>query len=191
MKTPWLILLLACGCTATKQQSAGSNPHRDFIVIQSNQQMAAPQLAIVPSTNNFTGRFSLPKRSITLAWNPDADAAEYNVYYGTASHSYSQLIPTLQPIATISALEWGVRYFFAVTAVNSAGIESDFSDEFSCTEALSNITAEASIDLQSWTACADCQPVQTNADRTVTWLLPIHDAPVAFYRLNSQVTQSP
>jgi hypothetical protein len=70
--------------------------------------------------------------SVTLAWDtdPDSVAAGYNVYYGTASRTYTQRTPagnTNQ--VTIPNLVSGVTYFFAVTAVDAAGLESDYSGE--------------------------------------------------------------
>ena len=72
--------------------------------------------------------------SVNLVWNasPDAEVAGYNVYYGTASQSYSSMIPVGTNVAsTISGLAGGSTYYFAVTAVDATGIESDFSNETS------------------------------------------------------------
>ncbi|MCX7590677.1 MAG: immunoglobulin domain-containing protein [Kiritimatiellae bacterium] len=77
--------------------------------------------------------------SVTLAWDPPTentdgtpltDLVAYNVYYGQATRSYPWKVPVESiPEATITDLADGTTYYFAVTAVNSAGIESDFSEE--------------------------------------------------------------
>ena len=73
----------------------------------------------------------------SLAWDPGTAAvnlAGYRVYVGTSSGAYSQ--PLGQGLAagtgttfTVTGLTSGTRYFFAVTAFDTAGIESGFSNE--------------------------------------------------------------
>ncbi|HUR47718.1 MAG TPA: hypothetical protein VMZ27_17675 [Candidatus Saccharimonadales bacterium] len=69
---------------------------------------------------------------ITLVWdaNTDVDLDGYVVYSGTNSHSYN----TRNFVGNItsnqlSGLLGGIKYFFAVTARNTSGLESDFSNE--------------------------------------------------------------
>ena len=74
--------------------------------------------------------------SVTVMWSPSpgSDIAAYNVYYGTASHNYTGIVSVGQTVkATITGLRPGTTYFFALTAVNSAGLESAFSNEMSYT----------------------------------------------------------
>lgn len=67
---------------------------------------------------------------VTLAWspNPEQNIAGYIVYYGRASNNYSRLVTVTDTTARI-----GVRgnktYYFAVTAFNTDGLESDLSEE--------------------------------------------------------------
>lgn len=73
-------------------------------------------------------------RDLTLSWNPSTDptVAGYNLYYGTNSGDYSNKVTVGQvTTATISNLTAGVTYYFSATAFNSAGVESDFSNETS------------------------------------------------------------
>jgi hypothetical protein len=56
----------------------------------------------------------------------------YRVYVGTSSRQYTEVYTTTSPSVRISDLPQG-SYYFAVTAVNSAGLESDFSQEISNT----------------------------------------------------------
>jgi hypothetical protein len=70
--------------------------------------------------------------SVTLAWNPSVTpgVTGYNLYYGTSSHNYSASVSAGSATnLTVSGLTAGINYFFAVTAYDSFGIESDFSVE--------------------------------------------------------------
>lgn len=72
--------------------------------------------------------------TITIQWSPNQenDLAGYKVYYGIASRSYSKNIPVgLKTTCQISDLEPGHEYFLAVTAYDTAGNESQFSNEVS------------------------------------------------------------
>ena len=61
----------------------------------------------------------------------------YRVYYGTSSRSYSQALGSGAFVATgtyvVNGLESGRTYYFAVTAIDTAGGESGFSNEASKT----------------------------------------------------------
>ncbi len=77
---------------------------------------------------------SLGANSVNLAWDasPDAGVAGYNVYYGTATHSYQGQIPVGNNLTgTVPGLADGTTYYFAVTAVDAFGLESDYSTEIS------------------------------------------------------------
>lgn len=72
--------------------------------------------------------------SVTVLWDPNTepDLAGYRVYYGTSSRNYSVMIDVGNVTSCqINNLTQGVRYFFAVTAYDTAGNESDFSEEVS------------------------------------------------------------
>ncbi len=68
-----------------------------------------------------------------LSWNlnPETNIAGYRVLYGTASGKLNQSQPVYGNIstATVSGLETGKTYYFAVSAYNSAGLEGPPSDE--------------------------------------------------------------
>ena len=70
--------------------------------------------------------------SADLAWNPNPDpsVAGYNVYYGGASRSYTNVLSVGNTTnATVTGLLEGKNYYFAVTAYDASGNESDYSAE--------------------------------------------------------------
>ena len=74
----------------------------------------------------------------TLSWNANSepDLGGYKVYLGTASGVYGApfaALPMDVTSYTVTGLETGTTYFFAVTAYNSSGAESSFSNEVSKT----------------------------------------------------------
>ena len=69
---------------------------------------------------------------LTLKWDPNVeeDLAGYIVYYGTASRNYRYDVDIGDRTScTISGLDEGKRYYFAVTAYDEEGNESPFSRE--------------------------------------------------------------
>lgn len=71
---------------------------------------------------------------VNLSWDAHADPAVtgYRVYFGTASGVYvGSMAVGGTTTASVPGLADGVSYFFALTAVNSSGLESDFSAEVS------------------------------------------------------------
>jgi hypothetical protein len=78
--------------------------------------------------------FAEAVQSVTLAWNPSAsaDVVGYKIYYGTSSGSAQQALDVGNvTTATVSNLDEASTYFFAVTAYNNAGLESQRSNEVS------------------------------------------------------------
>jgi hypothetical protein len=74
--------------------------------------------------------------TVSFAWdaNPETDVAGYIVHYGSASGSLSQRLHVdTSPTATVSGLEPGNTYYFAVQAFNTAGLNSLLSSEVSVT----------------------------------------------------------
>lgn len=68
--------------------------------------------------------------SVTLAWNPNPERniAGYNVYYGRVSDTYLRLVTVTATTATIRVRGRRTVYF-AVTAFDANGLESDLSEE--------------------------------------------------------------
>jgi hypothetical protein len=83
---------------------------------------------------SFFSFSSLGASSVNLTWlpTPDSGVVGYNVYYGNGSRSYQNQIPVGNNLtALLSGLTAGTKYYFAVTAIDAFGIESDFSGEAS------------------------------------------------------------
>jgi hypothetical protein len=71
---------------------------------------------------------------VMLAWDPSSDptVTGYNVYYGSSSRNYTNVIPAGSATsATVSNLVSGVTYYFAATTYTATGLESDYSAEAS------------------------------------------------------------
>ena len=74
----------------------------------------------------------------TLSWdaNNEPDLQGYKIYLATVSGGYGApiaILPTDVTSYTVTGLETGTTYFFAVTAYNSSDAESSFSNEVSKT----------------------------------------------------------
>ena len=84
-----------------------------------------------------TGLSSAPVHSVALSWGAsDSQVSGYNVYRSTTSGSgYSRINSSL--IATTSftdqAVTAGATYYYVVTAVDSSGDESTYSNEVGVT----------------------------------------------------------
>jgi len=82
----------------------------------------------------FLSNIVLMAGSVTISWDPntEADLAGYRVYYGTESRNYQVNVDVgLDTFKVIENLQTGIRYYFAVTAYDTANNESDFSEEVS------------------------------------------------------------
>jgi hypothetical protein len=89
-------------------------------------------VAVAAIFSFVTGAFA-ETRSVTLTWdaNAEPDIAGYKVYWGTASGVYDHFNDVSQTTASVPDLAVGLRYYFAVTAYNEAGLESGYSEEIS------------------------------------------------------------
>lgn len=94
----------------------------NYVVILSF--FAAAWLFLCPSSSAV--------QSVNLSWDasPSAEVAGFRVYYGTESGVY----PTTVDVGNVTELkldgfEEGLTYYFALTAYDAVGQESDFSDE--------------------------------------------------------------
>lgn len=77
---------------------------------------------------------ALGSLSTTVTWSPSQSpvVTGYNLYYGTTSHDYTNMISVGNATnATINNLSPGTTYYFAATAHDDSGDESAFSNEAS------------------------------------------------------------
>ena len=71
---------------------------------------------------------------VTLGWEPNTepDLAGYKIYYGNYSRNYTRITDVKNKTATsyiITGLIEGQTYYFAATAYNTSGSESNYSAE--------------------------------------------------------------
>lgn len=92
-------------------------------------------LAIIIITAFAIDRTPTPPASVTLAWDKSTGTniiATYRVYYGVASATYTNtVVAGTNLTATVTNLARGVTYWFAATAMDTSGLESDYSNEVS------------------------------------------------------------
>ena len=110
-------------------------------------------------------------QTVQLAWDTpqNSTAAGYVLYYGTACKAYSNRVDLgTNTVATVPNLQEGETYYFAVTAYNSAGVESAFSSETSyITPGLLNLvggTNSNAANMEFPVACGHWYEVQASAD---------------------------
>jgi len=112
----------------------------------------------------------------TLVWdaNEDGVTVGYRVYSGTASRSYSNAVDVgCATNFALTAFERGV-WFFAVTAYSADGLESDFSDEVSWTNAPAVVTVavQQSSNLVDWSTVIEMPAVDVTGAQY--WRFQIH-----------------
>ena len=151
-------------------------------------------LALTPLAVRATG-------TVTLAWDPSSGTnviANYNLYYGGASATYTNVVSAgTATTASVSNLIEGCTYYFAATAVDTNGLESDYSTEVSALipvkltnqpptlNALANFTinegaAQQTVNLSGITSGAtnESQTLTVTASSSNTGLIP---TPVVSY----------
>ncbi len=91
-------------------------------------------LALLHNPGQARGVIASGQYGAALIWNPSSSpgVVGYRFYYGTASGNYTSSV-VLGNVTTnaVSSLTSGVTYFFAVTAYDTNGLESGFSNESS------------------------------------------------------------
>ena len=81
----------------------------------------------------LVGAVAAGAERLTLAWDPSPSAgvSGYRLYWGTNTRAY-QFVTNAGLVLTQSVvLPHGARWFFAATACDTNGLESDFSNEVS------------------------------------------------------------
>jgi len=79
----------------------------------------------------FLAHDSIGANTARFAWSPSEDSvAGYRIHYGVVSRTYNQVFDAGNATnATVSNLTPATRYYFALTAYNGFGVESDYSTE--------------------------------------------------------------
>ena len=80
----------------------------------------------------FVSTLDVRAAEVTLAWdaNPEPSVQGYRVYYGTSSGFYTAVYDAGDRTdCVITGLDAGTTYYFACTAYNATGDESNFSGE--------------------------------------------------------------
>src|SRR3954464_7371582 len=89
-----------------------------------------------------SGELARGQSSVTLAWTAltNSSVAGYKVYVGTANRAYSKSSAVGRVNQTaVTGLTASNTYYFAMTAYNVAGLESDFSPETRYAAGSSNV----------------------------------------------------
>lgn len=116
--------------------------------------------------------------SLTLAWEPNTedDLAGYNLYYGRRSGDYDFAMDIGNATQyTVTGLESGTRYYFALTAYDTSGNESDYSEEVSG-------IPESSLDpleVVRVTSPNGGETLVSGSTYTITWITNGTEKPVA------------
>jgi fibronectin type 3 domain-containing protein len=82
------------------------------------------------TTQSLAGIGTAQTYNVALSWTPStSQVAGYNVYRGLSVGAYSKINTSLDPGTTYNdtTVVAGVTYYYAATAVNSAGQESSYS----------------------------------------------------------------
>src|SRR5437867_3476178 len=98
---------------------------------------------------------------VGLAWDASTGAAGYKVHFGTASGVYGTPVDVgINTTYTVTGLAAGT-YYFAVTAYNSSGVQSGFSNEVNWAVTAADTTPPVI------SAVSSASPTSSSA--TITW----------------------
>ncbi len=81
-----------------------------------------------------TGASPAAALTVSLQWRPseEADVAGYKLYFGNESYTYSGNVDVGNVTSyTLTGLDEGKVHYFAATAYNRSGVESEFSNQVS------------------------------------------------------------
>ncbi len=106
-------------------------------------------------------------KPVDLEWdaNPEPDIASYQLSYGTSSGTYGRTFEAGKAVtATVSELDEGIVYHFAVAATNAGGLKGPYSDEVIHYSGYLN-----SVPTGSWKVAGAASPA-FDGDATTVWL---------------------
>jgi len=87
-----------------------------------------------PAVQTLSGSGTVPQHSVALGWNTStsSNVAGYNIYRGMVSGGpFTRINSALNttPFDTDSSVQAGQTYYYVVTAVDSTGAESGYSNQ--------------------------------------------------------------
>jgi hypothetical protein len=109
-------------------------------------------LGLLHNPSHTFGATAPVGQSVNLIWNTNTDAnvTGNNVYYGVASGIYTNMTNAGNVAnVTISGLVAGVTYYFAATAYDSTGAQSDYSTEVAYTVPTTVTITPAQVQIRS------------------------------------------
>jgi hypothetical protein len=177
-------VLLLCGCVRPSNpatQSSFTPPIPARVAPKSItpflQQSSAAAAAAAPVATNRPV-------NVTLAWDasPDASVTGYRVYFGIAPEQYTNSVTVgTATTVTISNLVPRTRYYFAATAFDATGVESDFSNE-----------ANWPLPLTNFVTVAVTRRSTLHAPRTTLWSQTLTNPPgdQAFFETTISLTNN-
>ena len=108
------------------------------VSVKKGGNISVPVTLTVTSGSTASSTSTPPSNSsgttATVSWNPSTSTnlAGYKVHVGTSSGVYSSVVDVGNVTAyAVTNLGVGTTYYFAVTAYNTSGVESSFSNEVS------------------------------------------------------------
>lgn len=108
--------------------------------------------------------------SVNLAWNAASGVSGYKVNYGTASGNYTSSINAGNATTgTVSGLTDGVKYYFAITAYDASGVQSDYSNEVSSGGTTSSCTYSISPASASFTSSGGSGNIAVSTGSGCSW----------------------
>ena len=95
-------------------------------VIKSSGALLLTAILIPSDVNNYFVYDVGDGASVSLSWSPNTepDLATYKIYVGSASGNYDKTFMTTDTAYIVNNLTEGIKYFFAVSAIDSDGYES-------------------------------------------------------------------
>ncbi len=106
-----------------------------FSVFSARERRAALVTIILGAFSALTPLAAAAAGTVTLAWDASSGTnviTNYKVYYGVASRTYTNSASAGTGLTvSISNLVAGATYYFAATATDNSGLESDYSTEVS------------------------------------------------------------
>lgn len=140
---------------------------------------------------------ALPFQAVGLVWDSSSnpDVTSYNVYYGTSSRGYTNVVSAGGLTNwTIGGLREGETYYFAATAVNAVGLESEYSNEVSYSPPAGSWGVRASIRLSTSPEGPSLSPLvmqRSGVKRDSTEMATKDNAAIQFSPSNEQVSWIP